>query len=93
MVMGRDAAGGRETLWFDAESGLLLRTLHRQPTALGDIPERADYSDYREIDGVKVPFTVAHTAPDRSDTIRAEELKQNVDMADSAFAPAAPPKS
>lgn len=87
MVMGRDAAGGRETFWFDAENGLLLRTLERQHTAFGDIPEQADYSDYREVDGVKIPFTIRHTAPDRTDTIHADEVKQNVDLPDSTFAP------
>ncbi len=87
IVMGRDAAGGRETFWFDAGNGLLLRTLQSQHTAFGDIPERADYSDYRDVDGVKVPFTIRHTAPDRTDTIRAEEVKQNVELPDSTFAP------
>ncbi|HET7453618.1 MAG TPA: hypothetical protein VFL12_12800, partial [Thermoanaerobaculia bacterium] len=73
----------------DAGSGLLLRTLHRQHTAFGDIPEQADFGDYREVDGVKVPFTIRHTAPDRSDTIRATEVRQNVALPDSTFTPKA----
>ena len=85
IVMARDAAGGRETFWFDAENGRLLRTLHRQHTALGDIPEQADYSDYRKVDGVEVPFTIRHTAPDRTDTIKAEEVTQNVAVDDGLF--------
>jgi len=89
IVMGRDAEGGRETLWFDVQTGLLVRTLHRQHTPFGDIPEQTDYSDYRDVGGVKVPYTIRHTAPDRGDTIRAEEVKQNVDIPDSVFAPAA----
>lgn len=90
IVMGRDAGGARETFWFDAENGRLLRTLRRQHTALGDIPEQADYSDYRKVDGVEVPFTIRHTAPDRTDTIKAEEIAQNVEIPDSAFSPPKP---
>ena len=89
MVVGRDGEGRRETFWFDAETGMLLRTLHRQRTPMGDIPEQADYSDYREVDGVKIPFTIRHTAPDRTDTIRAEDVRQNVSLPDSTFAPKA----
>jgi hypothetical protein len=89
MVSGRDAAGHRVTFWFDAQSGLLVRTLHRGHTAFGDIPEQADFGDYREVDGVKVPFTIRHTAPDRTDTITATEVKQNVALPGSTFAPKA----
>jgi hypothetical protein len=90
LVTARAADGGRTSFWFDAESGLLLRVLRRQHTALGDIPEQADYSDYREIDGVKVPFTIRHTAPDRGDTVAALEIKQNGTIAESLFAVPAP---
>jgi hypothetical protein len=90
LVTGRTDDGRRMSFWFDAENGLLLRTLQRQHTALGDIPEQADYSDYREIDGVKVPFTIRHTAPDRGDTVAAAEIRQNVDVPDSRFTAPAP---
>lgn len=85
LVAARAADGARMSLWFDAESGLLLRTLQRQRTVLGDIPEQTDYSDYREVDGVKVPFTIRHTAPDRSDTVKATRIGQNVELPKSTF--------
>ncbi|MGH9440842.1 MAG: c-type cytochrome [Thermoanaerobaculia bacterium] len=84
-VVGRNAEGERATFWFDAESGLLLRTLEREHTALGDIPEQADYSDYREVGAVRVPFVIRHEAPDRTDTITATEMKQNVDVDEKSF--------
>ena len=87
MVMGRGADGRRQTFWFDEENGLLLRTLVLQPTPLGDLPEQTDYSEYREADGVKVPFVVRHTAPDRTDTIAVSEVKQNVALPASTFVP------
>jgi hypothetical protein len=48
----------RDRLFFDAESGLLLRRVTLTETPLGVIPEQADYEDYRDVDGIKVPFTV-----------------------------------
>jgi hypothetical protein len=89
-VVARDAAGRRATFWFDAESGLLLRSELRQSTALGDIPEETEYSNYRPVDGVVVPFVIRHTAPDRTDSVTATELLQNVSLDDSLFAVTAP---
>jgi len=92
LVAGRAADGARMSFWFDAQTGLLVRTLRRQRTALGDIPEQADFSDYREVDGVKVPFTIRHTAPDRGDTVKAAEIAQNVETPPSLFTAPAPGK-
>ena len=88
VLQARDAEGRKATFWFDAENGFLLRALRFQRTALGDTPEQADYADYRDVDGVKVPFTIRHTAPDRTDTVTAAEVVQNVALDDSLFAPA-----
>jgi len=90
LVAARDASGRRSSFWFDAENGLLVKTIRSERTPFGDIPEEADYADYREIDGVKVPFTIRHAAPDREDTVAAAELKQNLAVEDSLFAPALP---
>jgi hypothetical protein len=48
----------RERLYFDAETGLLLRRVSYLDTPVGVIPDEIDYEDYRDVDGVKVPFTV-----------------------------------
>ena len=63
-VNGRDAivlAGRTEflplvELSFDAATGLLLRTMYYVDSTAGRMPSRIDYSDYRDVDGVKVPF-------------------------------------
>jgi hypothetical protein len=92
LVTARAADGARMSFWFDAENGLLLRTLQRQRTALGDIPERADYSDYRDVGGVQVPFTIRHEAPDRGDTVAAASIRQNIEIPDSTFTAPEPEK-
>ena len=50
----------RKMLYFDADTGLLLRTLTLKQTAVLELPEQADYDDYRDAAGgsVKVPFLI-----------------------------------
>lgn len=49
---------GRQRLWFDAQNGLLLRRVTYMATPVGDVPMQTDYSDYRDVDGMKLPFVV-----------------------------------
>ncbi|MBS1811951.1 MAG: c-type cytochrome [Acidobacteria bacterium] len=46
------------TLYFDAETGLLLRKVEVAQSFVGRIPEQVDYEDYRDVDGVKLPMTI-----------------------------------
>lgn len=55
--------GDRERLYFDAESGLLVRKYVSFKTAFGSIPEVTDFDDYREVSGVKLPFTIKWSRP------------------------------
>jgi hypothetical protein len=48
----------RERVWFDATTGLVLRRLITISSPVGQIPTQTDYDDYRDLAGVKVPFTV-----------------------------------
>jgi hypothetical protein len=107
-VVGRERVGGREAFvleakpapgtttryLFDAQTGLLLRALTLRDTVLNPIPEQVDFEDYREVDGVKLPFTVRVSNVDTffNSTRRFTEIRQNVPVDDSAFEqpPAAP---
>jgi photosynthetic reaction center cytochrome c subunit len=75
-----------EQLQFDAQTGLLLRAVTFEDTALGLLPTQIDYEDYREVDGVKLPFRVKSSTPDRTITIQFDEVKLNVPVDDSKFA-------
>jgi len=50
--------GGVDRLYFDTDSGLLLRAWTTFDTALGEIPQQTDYDDYRDVSGVKIPYSV-----------------------------------
>jgi photosynthetic reaction center cytochrome c subunit len=83
-------------LFFDKESGLLVRSIRYADTPLGRNPTQVDYADYRAQDGVKVPFQWTVARPQGRFTIQVTELQQNVPVDDKKFekptAPAAPPK-
>ena len=78
-------------LYFDQSSGLLLRQVRYTDTPVGRNPTQIDYADYREVDGVKVPFRWTLARVNGRFTIQIQEAKQNVDIDDAKFAkPAAP---
>lgn len=77
---------GRETLYFDSQSGLLVRRMTLLRTALGPIAQQTDYSDYREVDGVKIPFSIRVARADVIQTRKVTEAKFNVPVNDSTFA-------
>jgi photosynthetic reaction center cytochrome c subunit len=76
-------------LYFDLRSGLLLRLVRYAETPLGLIPTQIDYADYRDADGVKVPFRWTLARPDNRFTIQVDQLQQNVPVDDAKFT--APP--
>jgi hypothetical protein len=77
----------RERLFFDAESGLLLRRMGYMETPLGVLPDQTNYEDYRDVDGMKVPFTVkiAVVGGFSTATRKFTEVKINVPVDDSKF--------
>jgi hypothetical protein len=78
-------------LYFSQQSGLLVRLVRYGDTALGMLPTQIDYADYRETNGVKVPYRWTLARPSGRFTIQVSELKQNVPVDDAKFVkPTAP---
>jgi hypothetical protein len=96
VLEAKPAPDVRQLFFFDQQSGLLLRQMTVRSLFLQDVPEQVDYEDYRDVDGVKMPFTVrtSSTNPNNPITIRKfTEIKTNVSVNDAIFAmPATPPK-
>lgn len=84
-----------EKLFFDVQTGLLLRRTVFTQTLLGPDPEQTDFEDYRDVGGVKVPFKVSVSYLDDNHygtTRKVIEIKQNVSLDDAKFdIPAAKP--
>ena len=68
--------GNSEKLYFDASSGLLIQA------DFGGASLR--YDDYKEVDGVKVPFTIRQEGSPNS-TIKFKEIKNNLPIEDAKF--------
>jgi len=80
-------------LYFDMQSGLLVRLVRYGETPLGRMPTQIDYADYRDAGGVKIPFRWTLARPGGRFTIQVSEVKENVPVDDAKFArPAAPPE-
>jgi photosynthetic reaction center cytochrome c subunit len=82
-------------LYFD-ESGLLVRFVRFADTAIGRIPTQIDFSNYRDVAGLKMPFRWIVTWTDGQSTIELSEIQPNTPIDAAKFAkpaPAPPPKS
>jgi len=78
--------------WYlDKQSGLLLRLVRYAQSPLGLNPTQIDYADYRDANGVKVPFHWTVARPGNRFTIEVEDLQQNVPEDDAKFAAPPPP--
>ncbi len=86
-VLRGTRAGKALTLYFDVESGLLLRKHEVSPLLVGGIPEQVDYEDYREVDGVKLPMTIRtySVIGNNSGTRKLTEVKHNVGIDSALF--------
>ena len=91
LVEGREEGRPPLRLYFDTQTGLLLRLVRYAQSPLGLNPTQIDYADYREADGVKVPFRWTLSRPGNRFTIQVEEMKQNVPVDDAKFTPPPPP--
>jgi photosynthetic reaction center cytochrome c subunit len=73
--------------YFDSQTGLLLRKITLNKTVIMPFPEQLDFEDYRDVDGVKMPFTIRYSAIDTYDswTRTFTEIKRNVAVEDTSF--------
>src|SRR5712692_2126148 len=90
IVQGTTANGGTATLCFDAETGLLTRLVRFSNSPVGRLVTRVDYSDYREVAGVKMPFKWTVSWLDGRSTYELTSVQPNVAIDTSRFAKPAP---
>jgi hypothetical protein len=98
-VVQGTANGGRSSvkLYFDKQSGLLLRQVRYADTIIGRVPTQVDYSDYRDVAGagVKLPFHVITTWTNGRSDVLLTSAVTNVAIDAAKFhqpPPSVPPK-
>ena len=101
---GRSKVGGREVyvvegaygtdtpdkLYFDAQTGLLLRMDVVVDSPQGRIVSESTMDDYREVDGVKVPHSLSVVVGAATVNTRVGEIKHDVALEDKMFTKPAP---
>jgi hypothetical protein len=79
--------------YFDTQTGLLVRIVRWNETAVGPVPTELSYSDYRDVAGVKMPFSWTMTYTYMQATITLNAVQPNVAIDAARFAkPAAVPR-
>lgn len=91
VVQGIGAWGSPVKLYFDKQSGLLVRQLRYTNVPVGRVPTQVDYADYRDVSGVKMPFRWTVTWVDGRSTFQLTDVKPNVPIDAAKFAKPAPP--
>jgi len=74
-----------EQMQFDRQTGLLRRRVIQTRTPFGNLVEQVDYSDYRDVSGVKVPFNVHYATWNQATTIKIADVKINAPIDEALF--------
>ena len=85
LVIGVSKGQSPVKLYFEKDSGLLVRMLHYTETPLGLNPTQVDFADYRDIGGVKTPTRWTIARPSGAFTIKIEDVKDNAAVDDTRF--------
>ena len=81
--------------YFDNASGLLVRQLRYMDTAVGRVPTQVDYSNYKDVAGVKIPFKWVVTWTNGQGIAELTDVQANPTIPATRFArpnPAPPAK-
>ena len=74
------------TFYFDKKTGLLDRVVHDAASAVGRVPTQIDYSDYRPVAGVMMPYKYTYGWVSGREEYVISEYQANVPVAAAKFA-------
>jgi photosynthetic reaction center cytochrome c subunit len=73
------------TLYFDKETALLTRIVRYGSSPIGRLPTQVDYADYRDVNGVKLPFRFTFAWLDGRDAFQLNDVRVNVPIDAARF--------
>lgn len=85
VVQGTSGGDFPVKLYFDKETGLLVREVRYTNSPVGLNPTQVDYTDYRDVAGVKMPFRWTTTWTDGRATTELSEIDANVPIDAAKF--------
>lgn len=78
--------GLKTTQFFDKESGMLVKSVTIAKGPAGELPLESIPDDWRDIDGIKIPFKTTVSAGVTNFTVILEEVKHNIEIPADTFA-------
>jgi len=85
VVQGTGPNGLLATLYFDKQSGLLTRIVRYARSPIGHVSVQVDYDDYRDVNGIKFPFSYTFSWLDGKDAFQLTDVKTNVPVDAAKF--------
>jgi photosynthetic reaction center cytochrome c subunit len=92
VVQGTGPSGLIGTFYFDKESGLLIRMVRYTNSAVGRVPTQIDYSDYRPVAGVMMPFKWSYAWVSGREEFSMTDIQPNVAVDAAKFGKPVPVK-
>jgi hypothetical protein len=78
-------AGTSVTEFYDVASSLKVRTITTQETQMGPMTVSASYDDYRDVDGVKIPFALKQQTGPQTMDMKVVTVELNSGVSDDVF--------
>jgi len=87
VLIGRPQSGPAIRTYIDAESYLPIKMVIKLnvPQLGREVEQTTEFSDYREVDGVKVPFQMKSTSALQSYVINFTKVEHNIDIDQTLF--------
>jgi len=86
VIEGKPAKGPAEKLFFDVETGLLVRwDMARRHPKRGTVFVKAHLDDYQQVGNLKVPFKIRFAFESFTFTVKLEDVQHNVEIDDAIF--------
>jgi len=73
-------------MYFDTQTGYLVRTVRYAASPIGRMPTQVDYGDYRDVNGVKIPFKYTFAWLDGRDAFQLNNVRVNLPLDSAKFA-------
>ena len=84
-VLGTPASGSPTKMFFDAQSGLMIKQSMTRQSPQGPVDVDVYMDDYRDVGGIKQPYLIRQVTPMFTSVIRITEIKHNVPVDDNLF--------
>lgn len=75
----------KKTAYYDTETGLKVKEVSIQEQAGQKITVTTNYSDYKEVKGIKFPFTITQALGPQNIDFKVKEVKINESVSDEDF--------